>query len=250
MCCFSRDVKLVADTNIFARASKDNRQYLVYSMRIDAGEELAMILPIPVPKNSPDDAVTFINLEKYPNFFDEMRLGFPEPRAAGSLGGAKDAPKVKEDKPLKVVEVGSFEASFVPAIKDFRRLDERFRLPTEVWDKLPQYKDYGFAVFKLKKGAQKVHPMAFEFPRADAKSLFFPTVHIHDGKVHPKAGFDHTLYCQTSSGETLPMTDWKESFGLAQQFMKIDLAKGLVDGESHCHMRTIRGTQKNEDVLV
>ena len=37
--------------------------------------------------------------------------------------------------------------------------------------------------------------MAFDFPRA-AKKLFFPTVHIHDGKVHDKADFDHALYCQ------------------------------------------------------
>ena len=95
-----------------------------------------------------------------------------------------------------MVEVGSFVASFVPTVKDFSRLDEQFRLPDGTWDKLPAYKDYGFAVFKLKKGEQKVHPMAFEFPRADKTRLFFPTVHIHDGKVHDQAGFDHVLYCQ------------------------------------------------------
>jgi hypothetical protein len=37
-----------------------------------------------------------------------------------------------------VREVGSFEASYVPKIADFSRLDERFRLPVAVWKKLPQ----------------------------------------------------------------------------------------------------------------
>ena len=31
MCCFSRPVKLVADTNIFARSSTNGRQFLVFA---------------------------------------------------------------------------------------------------------------------------------------------------------------------------------------------------------------------------
>ena len=127
MCCFSKPVYYVAGTNIFARPAKGDRQYLVYSMTLKAGSDLSMILPIPTPQASKEDAVAFISLEKYPEFFDEMRLGFPErlPRAAGlGRGKAKSA----EDHRLKVVEVGSFVASFVPSVKDFSRLDEQFRL--------------------------------------------------------------------------------------------------------------------------
>ncbi len=62
MCCFSRPVELIADTNIFARAGKDGRQYLVYAMTMSAKEDLAMILPIPTPKASKEDAVKFLNL--------------------------------------------------------------------------------------------------------------------------------------------------------------------------------------------
>src|SRR5262245_38224377 len=69
MCCFSRRVEKVANTNIFARASKDGRQFLVYNMLLSTKEDLAMILPIPVPKNTDEEAVKFINLEKYPDFF-------------------------------------------------------------------------------------------------------------------------------------------------------------------------------------
>src|SRR5947208_2148268 len=137
MCCFSRKVDVVADTNIFARPGKDGRQFLVYAMRLKAGEDLSMILPIPTPKGSPDDAVRFVSLEKYPAFFDDLRKGSPEPRAlAGGRGAKKDA---APPKPLPVVEVGSFVASFVPAVKDFARLDAQFRLPEAVLEKLPRY---------------------------------------------------------------------------------------------------------------
>lgn len=246
MCCFSRPVDYVAGTNIFARPAKGAGQYLVYSMSLKAGDELAMILPIPTPKGSKEDAVEFINLEKYPDFFEDMRSGFPVPPtrgpAPGSLGLKDDSHK------LKVVDVGAFVASFVPAVKDFGRLDEQFRLPDGTWDKLPQYRDYGFAVFKLKKGEQKVHPMAFQFPRADKSKLFFPTVHIHDGKVHDRAKFDHALFCQGVDAAGLR---WEESPRLAETFMtKLDQAKGVLDPKGHVYRKKMVGTFKNEDVWV
>src|SRR5262245_22618647 len=168
MCCFSGNVEKVADTSIFARAGKDGRQYLVYSMFVHLKDEVAMILPLPTPAKSKEDAVKFISLEKYPDFFKDMLKGFPTRGVKN--GKHKDKDKDTDSK-LKVVEVGSFEASFVPTVKDFERLDKRFKLPKETWDKLPDYKDYGFAVFKLKKGEKKIHPMAFDFPRAESKKL-------------------------------------------------------------------------------
>jgi hypothetical protein len=247
MCCFSKNVKFVADTNIFARPSNQGRQFLVYSMKFGAAEDLAMILPIPTPKAANEDAVKFINLEKYAEFFTEMDNGFPAPKtfsrgAAGGLGLA-----------LKVVEVGKFIASFVPSQKDFTRLDERFRLPPKVWDKLPQYKDWGFAVFKLKKpekeDGQKVHPMAFEFPRADARKLFFPTVHIHDGSVPARAKFDHMLFGQFTDIEIA--AHWEESPQPAEMFMK-NLAElqGIVAGKEHVYRKIMKGQFKNADVIL
>lgn len=246
MCCFSRKVDLVAGTNIFARGAAKGRQFLVYSMTMSAKEDLAMILPIPVPKKSKEDAVRFINLEKYPTFFVEMARPFepPPPRAGGDTNS-------KGPKPgLKVVDVGSFEASFVPSVKDFARLDERFRLPADTWDKLPQYKDYGFAVFKLKSGKKKIHPMAFEFPRAKPKTLFFPTVHIHDGKVHAKAHFDHALYCQRFGAEELDLMDWKESPQPAKLFLAVAKAEGLLVPDGHVYRKKMKGNLKNQDTLV
>jgi len=92
--------------------------------------------------------------------------------------------------------------------------------------------------------------MAFEFPRADAKKLFFPTVHIHDGQVHAQATFDHTLYCQKREGDALSLPDWRESEFPARQFMAIDRTQGIVEAASHCYRKKIVGQRKNEDILI
>ena len=244
MCCFSRAVSSVSNTNLFARASANGWQYLVYSMKYEAADELAMILPIPTPPESPEEALRFIDLSGYPKFFDDLRLGFPEPQSRNLSLQAKIIPPPAA---LKVHDVGSFEASFVPTQDDFERLDPRFRLPKNVWGDLPQYRDWGFAVFKLKAGAKEVHPMAFEFPRRDPGALFFPTVHIHDGKVHSNAYFDHALYCQTQVARG---PDWEDSLGNAATFMALDKAQGLIEGEALVQRRRIRGMQKNVDIVV
>lgn len=250
MCCFSGHVERVADTSIFARSVDKGRQILVYAMTIETRSDVAMILPLPVPAGSPEDAVRFINLKEYPDFFVDLKAGFPEPVSRGVAPSAA-TPALKAEAPkLEVVQVGEFEASFVPAVKDFGRLDARFRLPDQTWEQLPAYKDYGFAVFKLKATATEIHPMAFEFPRANPKQLFFPTVHIHDGKVHPKATFDHALYCQKRDGERLSLPDWRESDRTAAQFMKGSKAAGVVDGARHCYLKQIRGERKNEDIVL
>ena len=251
MCCFSGPVESVTNTNIFARSVDGGRQLLVYAMNFSTKNDVAMILPLPVPAGVAEDAVRFISLKEYKEFFRDLKRGFPEPRflSAGGTRAAKPE-AVPAAAPLKVVDVGEFEASFVPTLKDFSRLDARFRLPDQTWEQLPSYKGYGFAVFKLKKEATSAHPMAFEFPRADASKVFFPTVHIHDGQVHPQADFDHTLYCQKREGERTSLPDWRESPLLAAEFMQFQKAQGIIDAQAHCYMKRLAGQRKNEDVLV
>ncbi len=253
MCCFSRSVEHVGGTKIFARSTGKGRQLVVYSMQIEAKEDLAMILPIPVPEKTAEDAVKFIDLEKYPELFNELERGFPVFKAeGGSFAGGAQRPVMKSI-PLAVVEVGSFEASFVPTVSDFKRLDERFRLPDAAWESLPQYKTFGFAVFKLKPGKKLIHPMAFDFPVAENAKLFFPTVHIHDGKVHEMAEFDHSLYCQVGS-DTRPVLHWRESDRPASEFVGLKgdrkLAAQIVNLEAHIYRLNIHGLQKNADTLV
>jgi hypothetical protein len=148
---------------------------------------------------------------------------------------------------LKVQRVGSFEASFVPTVGDFDRLDERFRLPSNVWEKLPGYAGFGFAVFKLKPIHGPVHPMAFSFPSSMPQKLFFPTLHIHDGQIHTEEEFDHTLYAQ---GSGIGAEGWTESPQLASQFVKCDLTGGLVAPGYHVHLRRVQGLQANGDIVL
>ncbi|MCF6312886.1 MAG: hypothetical protein L3J39_10595 [Verrucomicrobiales bacterium] len=221
-------------------------QVVVYSMRLDAAEDLAMILPIPVIANSSEEVLKFLDFSAYPGFFDDVDKNFPEPKSYSRDGadpfGSDSAPD------LAVKKVGSFDASFVPRVEDFSRLDERFRLSGEVWKKLPAYADYGFVVFKLSKGKRLVHPMAFAFPSRDRSHITFPTVHIHDGKVHRNAEFDHSLYCQSPSTEA--GMKWRESAYLSSYYIKCSKTSGVIRPKLHIFKKTLKGKLKNEDVTV
>lgn len=248
MCMFSRVVASVADTSIFARSSAGGRQFLVYSMKYSADSDLAMILPLPTPPSPPEDAVRFIDLSLYPRFFEDMAKGFNFPvtrsRAARAALGGRPT--------LKVHEVGSFQASFVPRLQDFGRLDKRFRLPEQTWEQLPQYSDYAFAVFKLQAGAKNVHPMAFEFPRSEPRELFFPTVHVHEGAVSAYADFDHSLYLQTPRARAGMSVSTADGFSpwTAGQFMDVGRTQGIVDAESVVQKWRLKGLRANTDIFV
>lgn len=136
VCCFSRPVQYVARTRIFARPTQSNRQVVVYQMNFAAEEALAMILPLPFKSGADPREFRFVNLSEYPKFFTDLNSGFPvfriPPELARRYGGTPEpAPK------LEVFQVGSFEASFVPAIADFDRLDDRFRVDPALWRSLP-----------------------------------------------------------------------------------------------------------------
>ena len=159
--------------------------------------------------------------------------------------------------------MGDFEASYVPTLNDWDRLDERFRIPASLFDAIPAYRDFGFAVFKLRASHRKpwfgflglnyvtqtIHPMAFDFPRANRDRIFFPTVHVHDGKVHPMATFDHTLYCQTGDA-TKNLADWEESAGTARKFMDLGKARGVVQADGPCYKKDIWGKHRNDDIWL
>ncbi len=194
MCCFSSPPRRVASTSILSRVDGD-RQFIAYEMQFSASEELAMILPIPVVPGCPEDSINFISLEDYKTLFSDLHSWF-NPRPKGR-GRAKSGRANRAAPRLVVHSVGVFEASFVPSIGDFTRLDPRFRIDAQIWNTWPQYGDYGFAVFKLKAGDdQQVHPMAFSFITRDPSQAFFPTLHIHGDEAISHEFFDHDLYLQ------------------------------------------------------
>lgn len=245
MCIFSQAVRHVGATRIFARGVGD-RQRLAYAMDFAAAEELAMILPIPVPVGSAEDAVRFVDLSGYEKLFDDLRAAFPVPQSR-SLSFGAPAPAALAI--LEVHRVGAFDASFVPTAGDFARLDPRFQLPESLLSTVPAYRDWGFAVFALRPSVgdgatEHVHPMAFDFPRRDPSRLFFPTVHVHDGSVHARAVFDHELYAQ---GDASRLSTWERSPLQTSSSVDVSRAQGLVDGDAPLHRRSLQGMLENAD---
>ena len=146
------------------------------------------------------------------------------------------------------MSVGAFDASYVPSIADFDRLDPRYRISPDTWKKMPAYEEFGFAVVKLRAGHTRVHPMAFSFPSANTRELFFPTMHIHDGKVHRTAKFDHTLYAQGINGADGRV--WVESEALVGRFVKTKLTHAMVNADQHVYRCRMQGRYQNGDVIA
>lgn len=260
MCIFSKPVVSVTDTNIFARLSEDDWQYLVYQMKFETEQVNAMILPIPIAEDSDEKSVEFISFEEYEPFFKELVKGFPRVERSDSPMRSRSG-GLLDSKKLEVHKVGAFVASFVPSLEDFSRLDEQFVIPKESWDQIPIYSDYGFVVFQLAELKGKPHPMAFKFKTRHPKQVFVPTVHIHDGEVHAREAFDHSLYAQHPDFDEM-CGGYKENDHLdsetgmvrskwpAKEFCKIDATKGVVDGDLLVHRAEMKGMLENRDVLV
>lgn len=276
-----RVVRHVGQTRIFAGARPEGRQVLVYSMRVAARRPVAMILPLPVAAGAGEDALQFIDLKGYRGFFDDLDRAFPSPLMPETFSRSLGGPVALSAPRLRVHAVGDFEASFVPTRADFDRLDPRFRLSDAVWDDLPRYADHGFAVFQLVDVARgprwrrwlglpdrkEIHPMAFSFPRRDPSSLFFPTVHVHDGRVHTRARFDHQLYAQLLPGEVPeghasppeardPFVDaslgpgWLGSQDTLSSFVDVGRAPGVIEPGLRGWKRTMGGLHPNEDIVL
>jgi hypothetical protein len=200
------------------------------------------VLPLPVKPGLGEAALQFIDLAGVPTLFEILEslmspmVMLPASRSQ-SFGLSLSLPT------LVVHKVGSFEASFVPSQKDFGRLDPRFRLPPSVWDALPGVRDYGFAVFQLAKGRKKtIHPMAFRFVTREPGALFFPTVHVHDGRVHADASFDHSLYYQGVETE-----DPRSAMEVSEH--TVERAKGLLV-PGHLRRRRLNGKLPNRDTWI
>jgi hypothetical protein len=262
MCCFSVATPIglvarlfarpvhVSATNIFARMLAPGVQGLAYGMNLATRAPVAMVLPLPVVPGSGEDVVTFTDLSKEPQMFAQLAALFEIMQPAARKGGFSLALPVR--KTLVVHKVGSFVASYVPSRADFARLDPRFRLPEVLFEAVPRYADHGFAVFQLAPGKVTVHPMALTFPTREPSRLFFPTVHVHDGRFHPRATFDHALYFQTprcaQRPETLPIGSFEDS-AVAWSLPSRD-HEGLVVPGQPMLRRTLHGKRANEDTWM
>lgn len=241
MCIFTGTVHSVGSTKIFARV-EGQKQVIVYEMYLDTGAPVAMVLPLPIADQARTSGLEFVDLSPYPDFFEDLAACFPQSRGPVALSAARFA-----DDFLEVQTVGAFEASFVPSIADFKRLDPRFRLDDSVWQNFSGYQDYGFAVFKLRAGQRQVHPMAFWFETRDPNSLFFPTVHLHDGHFERFADFDHVLFAQGELEASLGLERGNKS---PRAVMQLDSAAGLIHPEHLPTRLNMVGSFENVDIRL
>jgi hypothetical protein len=260
MCCFSAKTEVHA-TTIFARMVKPGMQVLAYQMKYSAEKPTAMILPVPVALPAREDSLRFKNLKEYPTLFEDLARGFPMiTRHSSGSKGVPEAQVAAAAAPLAVHEVGDFIASFVPSVADFGRVDPQFAIRKDVWDKIPAYKDYGFAVFQLKQLSGSPHPIAFEFDSRLPSTIYFPTVHIHDGSVHEKDDFDHALYLQAPVADQHAgdyegpdavdrATGFVRSNGPAKDFSDPSKSQGLIDPDLLVHKITMKGSLPNRDTF-
>ena len=258
MCCFAQPVDSVASTRIFGRLTEQKSQFLAYQMSYSSKITNAMILPIPIETRKRRSPVRFIDLSAYPEFFRHLQRGFPTPK---SLTESRAVDSATQHDSLHVHKVGHFEASFVPTIDHFKKLDPRFSISKNTWNKIPVYSDYGFVVFQLHELSGEPHPMAFEFSTRLDNTIFLPTLHIHDGEVHSREDFDHTMYVQNKDLDLAAgdhqghklwdlKSGWARSYASAEKFIDIKRSNDLIDGDLKVHRKIMKGTYKNEDQFI
>lgn len=255
MSCFSRGVSRVGNTQIFARLTGKGTQYLVYQMDYVAEEPTAVILPLPVASPGEEKCVYFMNLKGYNTFFSDLSDGFP------AIHLPTRGENTPANKKLAKQRVGDYFASFVPSVDDFEKLDPEFAISKETWAKIPNYRDYSFAVFQLAELKGKPSPIALEFETRMPDKVFFPTLQIHDGKFHRQKFYKHELYLQHASldsrvGEYISGNYADGSTGLirskdaAGEFCQCDDSRGIVMPGLLVHRVDMVGPLANGDVLM
>jgi hypothetical protein len=209
MCIISGNVHKVAKTNIFVAPLEDGqRQLTVYSNVVDLSEDQGvMVLPLPFPPGRPtrnhpqvgSAQVEFVDLTAYPQLFDDLKsitldlAPNPIGKSRGGGGGGKS---------LAVVDVGSYKASFVPTMADFKHLDSsEFPVKPEVLQFMrSQYQEdrTAFVVCRLQK-SKAYHPFGYIHFITDQR-MFIPTMHYHydaDSGME-EVDWDHSIYIWNS----------------------------------------------------
>lgn len=237
--CIMCDEARVFGTKIFSRLSRRGENVLLYQMGVESKHELAMVLPI---SRREGGRFKFVDFTGYSRIFEQLEKLFPDLSDGDDLFGGLTLAAGPES-PLPVEKIGSFDASFVPTLADFDRVDARFRLKPGIWEKLPAYQSWSFAVFQLRKGRHKVHPMGLAFETRFTGKCFFPTVHVHDGELHSEADFDHLLYTQGIAAAG----DWEEASVATSVHIGVDETHGFVR-PGPVYRRTIVGRRRNADV--
>ncbi len=190
-------VNSVSGTQIYVSSDETyRRQITVYSNRVNTPTENAMILAVPNP-----GSVKFVNFSHYKNLFEDLASCFSYPYPTRALASLSTRSAVT----LPVYSVGSYNASIVETLRDFKRLDEEvFDVASGLLEFLERkYGDsgLGFIVCQLKSGNHTYHPFAYTHHQHPNGRLFIPTMHYHPHSPSTRyadndneGDWDHTIY--------------------------------------------------------
>lgn len=246
---FSTPVRVASTFNLFARASAD-LQLLACNFRYEADTPFALFLPLPTPPETPASAVRFINLSGYDEFFSDMRRGFPDLTRDTGKQSFTDRllEKVRDWLDLDTTQI---EFAFFPNRTVLADMREHWPVSDAVWMALDPYAECGLVGLKLEAGANRLPPVAFEFPRRNPDELTFPTA--HNLPQASAAMLRHALYAQTSKRSL----QWRISISAederplrAREFVKTDRTLGLIDPDQPIVSRRLVGTANNVDVRL
>jgi hypothetical protein len=248
---FSTPVRIASTFNFFARASRANpdHQFLACSFRYEAATPFTLIMPAPTPPDAPANAVRFINLSGYDEFFSDLRRGFPE--LTHDTGKQSFTDRLREKvRDWLDLDTTQIEFAFFPNRTVLADMRDRWPLSDAAWAALEPYAACGLVGVKLEAGANRLPPIAFEFPRRTPTELSFPTAH----NLTDPAAVRQALYAQTLKRSA----EWRMSASAdddrhtlrARDFVKIDRTLGLIDPDQPIVSRRLNGPADNVDVRV
>lgn len=187
MCIIIPKAKDVSSTKIFVAPLINQRQVTVYSNKVDLDNPAAMILPYP---NKDNQGAKMVNLENYPEIFEDLFESFQEHVLGFSNNGDGTRHRTRS---LQVIQVGSYSVSIANNINDLQRLNQNvFKIEDEILDlfKKNYSNQFGFVVCIMNTG-KKYHPIAYTHSRKNF--LFVPTLHYH-GHKETRPDWDHNIY--------------------------------------------------------
>ncbi|MBI5566494.1 MAG: hypothetical protein HY870_16460 [Chloroflexi bacterium] len=244
---FSMPIRVASTFNYFARANADH-QFLACNFRYEAETPFTLILPLPTPPDTPASAVRFINLSGYDEFFSDMRRGFPNLTRDTGKQSFTDRllEKVRDWLDLDTTQI---EFAFFPNRTVLAEMHDSWPVSDAVWASLEPYAACGLVGLKLEAGANRLPPIAFEYPRRNLDELAFPTA--HNLPQSSAVTLRHALYAQTSKRSL----EWRISINAederplrAREFVKTDRTLGLIDPDQPIVSRRLAGPTGNVDV--
>lgn len=279
MCCFSRPVYSVSNTEIFV-CDAGVRQITVYGNRVQLkdGAPTAMILPVPCSAaNAAKEGcgITVHDMSHAGPLFERMFELFP----SGSLSRHTDSLDAKsntQSSPLAVHRSGSYRYTIVPTLADFGRLRrEVFSIdpasPLAALFAAHYASGFAFLVCIIDASATFA-PIAYEHDKHASGAVFVPTRHYHgDGADEATAhDWDHqivSLGCVGKEAGTAAAASSVYFRGMRSASVTgdggIELAAFLAAGgvalpfmlpplvhESILHRRTVKGSAPNDDIWL